>query len=317
VKVALGVLVLLLATACSAGEEPMGERIPGPSPRSTDKSTTAPPEKSPRQRLRAAQLALSRVTGGAYEVSVGATGLDHPIIAERGRFDVLHEVVDVVRSVRLPTSENEDEATSYVMRVRSSGKQRFMQFEDWGPWDGCWAEMGHATMATLGVDLASVPNIPLPVSLVLDARLPRGNRPALSRPSGRATIRPAVARPAADELIVLTGGFTALQMLGIGGRVLMDLDPVVVRARVPVTLTFFARFPEIVQHVYLNGTATAEALRATTADLDRDLMALVNSAYANTTFIEAVTPVVFESPEADVLLPSNATRDQTCPVNLD
>lgn len=311
----LGALLLMLATACSGSDEPPASKATS-SPRSSASATPTEPPKPPRQRLKAAQLALSRATGGAYELDVGAEGLDHPLITERGRFDVLHEVMDVVRTVQDPTAEDDDERSSYVMRIRSSTDTRFLQMDNWGNWDGCWAEFDPEQLAGLGTDLAGLPNIPVPVSLVLHARLPARNVPAMTRPGGSTSVVPAASTPV-EVLTVQTDGYTALQMLGVSARVLFALDAAAARTKVPVNLTFFYRYPDIVERVSIDGPVALAALRAADVDLDRQVVAFLGSAYARARFSRAPTPVEFDRPSPEQLLPSGATQDQTCPANLD
>jgi hypothetical protein len=260
---------------------------------------------------------MSRSTDGAYELSVSLSGLDHPLVSERGRFDVQHEVMDTVRTTQDPTAEDDDERSSYVMRVRSSPETRFLQMDDWGKWDGCWAEYDDELMASLGVDMSGLPNIPVPVSLVLDAKVPAKNRPVVARPGGSASVVPAVSTTAPDSLTVHTDGYTALQMLGVSGSVLVELDAAVVRAKVPVRLEFFFAYPELVEDVYVEGPEVLSALRATDAQLDAQLTSYLGAAFSRATFSEATTPVEFDRPSPDQLVPAGATMDQTCPANLD
>jgi len=318
VRAVLGATVLVLVAACTGESgDPSGEPSGEPSSKPTRRQSTASPSESPkppRQRLRAAQLALSRTTGGAYDLAVGIRGVDDPFLTEKGRFDVVHEVLEVERTV--PRPEPKDGQDSLVFRMRSSAEARFLQMDDWGAWEGCWIDMDSELTSLAGVDLSAIPNIAVPVSLVLDAKLAPQNRPALAPPGGTPSIVPAASTPAVDEITVLTDGLTALQMFGVSGSVLLDLDPAVARARVPVSVSFFERYPDIVQHVRIDGAA-AEALRDSGAELDRQLTTLVRSALTGATFHQDVIPVEFVRPAPDRLLPAGATRDQTCPANLD
>jgi hypothetical protein len=317
VKLGLGALVLILVAACSSdGGSSDADTTPTPSPKASKTKTPPDSELPPRKRLKAAKLALSRATSGAYDLNVRFQGLDDMSIRERGQFNVPDEVIDIVRTVQTPARSGE-ETTSHVIRWRSSAGAQFMQMDDWGPWEGCWGEFGPELTRELGVDVSALPNIPVPVSLVLDARLTSKNRPAMVRPGGVPSIVPAASTPAADEITATTDGFTALQMLGVGGSVLFDLDPAVARARVPVQLRYHHRYTETIDAVTLRGADAVEALRSTDATLDRELAGFMGSAHAFAQFSEAGSSVKFLRPAPDRLLPDGATRDQTCPANLD
>lgn len=308
------VLVLALATACSGGgDDPEADPTSEPSARASEETAR---EKPPRRRLRAAQRALAKATSGAYDLAVGVRGVDAPFMTEKGRFDARHEVMEIERTVPRPEPE-EGQSSSLVIRIRSSAKARFMQMDDWGPWEGCWIDMASGFTSLVGVDITALPNIPVPVSLVLDAQLAPHTQPALARPGGTPSLVPAASTPAKDTVTVHTDGVTALQMFGVSGSVLFDLDPAVEKAKVPVTLSYFERHPNVVKQVTIDGAAAAAALRATDTDLDRRVTRFLRAARTGAIFRPDVIPVEFLRPAPEKLLPDGATRDQTCPANLD
>jgi hypothetical protein len=317
VRVIVGALVIVLASACSVGGgDPEGDASPESSTGATQKTTPAAPEKPPRRRLRAAQRALSQATGGAYELTVYGQGLDHPLIQERGRFDVPHEVYDIVRTIQNVGAE-ESEPSSYVIRVRASAGTRFMQMDDWGVWDGCWLEFGNATLAELiGVDLPTFPEIPVPVSLVMDSRLQNRNQPVVHHPSnGAGVVTVADAAPAPEDLDIVTDGFTALQTLGVSGSKLFELDPRAERMMVPVSVSFFYNHPDVAQKLRIEGRDVLRAARAADVDLDESLRTLLPSMLGVVVFSEAPTPVERYEPPAELLIPPTTTGQQPCPAN--
>jgi hypothetical protein len=299
---ALGILVLVLVSACSGEDGEPSSETSAPVPAPTTASTTPAPSESPkppRQRLEAAQLALTRATGGAYTLRIDADYAQERII-ERGSFDVQAGVVNLRRTIRFAPGSGEK--GRYVLRFRSSSNQRFFQMEDWGPWDGCWQELTPDLLAAevgVDVDLRGFPNIPVPVSLVLDARLSPQNVSPTSGPyEGNAT--------------VLTDGFTALQMLGVSSSVLFDLPLAVARVKVPAYISYFDEYPHIVESVEVVGDDVEEAFRDSKAKTPEKLRDFVNYRSAIVTFAPADGPVRFERPPARQLLPPGATADDSC-----
>jgi hypothetical protein len=301
VKAALGALVLVLVTACSGdGGTPSGEAGPEPSagaPSQPSETSPSEPPLPPKPRLRAAQQVLTRAAGGAYTLRIDDDAAG-PSIVERGLFDVQAGVVNLRRTVRFTAGGAERRQS---LRIRSSSRARFLQMEDWGPWDGCWGELTPDVLAEVGidVDLRGFPNIPIPVSLVLGARVSPLNVSPTSGPyEGNAT--------------VLTDGFTALQMLGVPGSVLFDLPFAVARVKVPAYVTYFDDHPHVVESVEVDGDDVEEAFRDSRASTPEKLRDLVNWRSAVATFAPADGPVRFARPPARQLLPPGATVDDTC-----
>lgn len=297
VRMLVLVLVVVLVAACSGDDgSPSGGPTPGPAT-ATGTSAAAPsdPARPPRPRLRAAQLALTRAAGGAYTLRID-TAFTEASISERGLFDVGAEVVNLRRTIKLGPG---DQGRRLVMRIRSSPRTRFLQMSDWGLWDGCWAEFDEGLLAEQGIDLRGLPNIPVPVSMVLDARVSPEN---ITPTSG----------PMVDKATVLTDAFSAMQLLGVDGSTLVDLPRALARVEVPAHLVYFADHPDVVQTIELYGNEVAEGLRASDAQVPEDLRTLLRQRDATTTFSPAPGPVTFTRPPARQLLPPGASEDQTC-----
>jgi hypothetical protein len=294
VRVILGALALLLVAGCSGdGGTPSGESSSTASGSLSPASDSPPP---PRQRLRAAQRTLADVTAGAYTLRID-TEFSETDISERGTFNVPAEAVNLRRTITF--ARKVGGRHRYIVRIRSSPATRFLQMNDWGNWNGCWAEFDPDLLADLGIDLRGIPNIPAPVSVVLDARLSPEN---ITPTSG----------PMAAKATVLTDAFTALQLLGVSTSVLLELPRAAARVNVPAHLSYFDEHPTIVHSVELIGGEVAEALRAGDAGTSIELRRFVDYRDATVTFAPADAPVRFERPPADQLLPPGATEDQTC-----
>ena len=294
----LGALaLLLLVSGCSAGDGEPSSRSVASARSPTPSAPPSDPPPRPGQRLEAAQLALARAHGGVYTLRV-ADGFTDPFISERGIFDVQAEVINVRRTIHVAAGGSD----RYVMRIRSSPRTRFLQMEGWGNWEGCWAELDRGLLADQGIDLGQLPNIPVSVSLVLDARLSPENVYAATG-------------PVASRATVLTDGFTALQLLGFDGSTIIELPRAVARVKVPVQLSYFADYPEVVESVDILGGEVTEAFRTSDAKIPEELSTQLRSRSSSVTFAPATEPVRFERPPAKLLLPRGASPDQTCPAH--
>jgi hypothetical protein len=322
VRALLGVVALaLIVTGCSdEGDPPADETRSAPASSASSASTepvppTSGPPKPPRLRLKAAQRTLTRAQQGVYNLNVWSAGDDRQVmLSERAYFNVPGGVVDILRTMQNPAPAKGEER-SFRMRIRSSPRTSFLQMSDWGRWDGCWAELTPDLLAEQGIDISGTPNIPVPVSVVLGATFPRDTTPALARvPDARSAI-PALskAEQGEDEVTVTIDAVTALQMIGITGSALLELDPAAAKVRVPLTLRYFAEYPDLVEKVTVWGIHIAQALQESDAEVDPLLPTAAAALFAEARFGPSTTPVTFERPPAAELLPPRATKDQTCP----
>lgn len=228
---------------------------------------------------------------GKYSWAVYMESSKEPLQSENGAFDL-----DPLRSRFDRTIDAPGEDT-FTMHVRRIGTTTYLQFEDWGRWDGCWLSMTNEDVErATGVEFSN--SVPLPASVLAigDAT------PSMTRGFWfGAPYREYTSHLSAAE---------ALQFLGISPKVFIKQLDRLRQVQVPITVSLDAKGR--MHGGGARGSEVAKAIKNAGVKLSSQLLEGLPEIRASFAFRDPGAPVSVDPPRADSLLPPRPTKSDTC-----
>jgi hypothetical protein len=203
------------------------------------------------------------------------------------------------RTINNPAPDPGDSGT-YTLRIRRRGGVSYMQMADWGTWDRCWLRFTNRGLSEqVGVDLPASPDLPVGVAVPLNSTVSGLSAAWFGAPY--------------VEYEAQVTALEALEFLGVSARNVLPSQEVLSRAKAPIVVSIGTGRTPI--GAAARGSDVAEALRAAGVDLDPTLLQRVPQMSASVEFEAPGAPAEVPVPAPRLVLPDNATKNDTCPAN--
>ncbi len=187
--------------------------------------------------------------------------------------------------------------TSQVLHVRRLDGTAYVQFEDWGPWTGCWLRVTPEQYERLtGEDAGEF--IPLPDSvLVISEAEMTGSTGLWFGPPFR-------------EYNATVSAAAALVFFGFNGKVIRDEVDRLLTIQVPITISLNSGGQ--LHGGGAHGGQVAAAISKSAPGLIEEALDLLRDARASFSLTGTGAPVSVPAPLPQSLLPFDADKDDTC-----